>query len=302
VFVIAAVVGFKSNTWIVVAALAGHGVLDAFHGNVVENSGVPLWWPAFCGAYDLGAAGILAWLARRGLTPDRSGDHACHECPEACCSRPVVTRGRGESTQGTAAGVVVLIGLVVAAQPTPAGAQDRDYGYQVGIRSALIMGSMELSDLDPRFDDLGFDGLKGPHISGFMFLVKVRPHVRVGIETLVANSDQDATTTMSYQAAGPVVELSYGASWSVAFGLHAGGLIVNAMTRQELAPSSGASAGSFYKGSGVFVAPYVGLARRFGRSELGVFLKPVRIFGESDRGGLTDFSAQFVGVRYALGF
>ena len=87
VFVIAAVVGFKSNTWIVVAALAGHGVLDAFHGNVVENSGVPLWWPAFCGAYDLGAAGILAWLARRGLTPDRSGDHACHECPEACCPR-----------------------------------------------------------------------------------------------------------------------------------------------------------------------------------------------------------------------
>jgi hypothetical protein len=67
VFAIAAVVGFKSSAWIVVIGLAGHGVLDAVHGNVVANSGVPVWWPAFCGAYDVGAAAILAWLVRRGL-------------------------------------------------------------------------------------------------------------------------------------------------------------------------------------------------------------------------------------------
>ena len=65
VFAIAAVVGFKSSAWIVVAALAGHGVFDAFHGYVLENSGEPVWWPAFCGAYDLGAAAILAWLIQR---------------------------------------------------------------------------------------------------------------------------------------------------------------------------------------------------------------------------------------------
>ena len=65
VFVIAAVVGFKSSAWIVAAALAGHGILDALHGNVVKNSGVPVWWPAFCLAYDLGAAGSLAWLIQR---------------------------------------------------------------------------------------------------------------------------------------------------------------------------------------------------------------------------------------------
>jgi hypothetical protein len=67
-FAIAAVAGFKSSAWIVVAALAGHGVLDAFHGNVVENSGVPVWWPAFCLGFDLGAAASLAWLLKRGLT------------------------------------------------------------------------------------------------------------------------------------------------------------------------------------------------------------------------------------------
>ena len=64
-FLIAAVVGFKSSPWIVVVALAGHGVLDAFHGKVVENSGVPIWWPSFCLAYDLGAASSCAWILRR---------------------------------------------------------------------------------------------------------------------------------------------------------------------------------------------------------------------------------------------
>ena len=62
-FTIAAVAGFKWNVWIVVAGLAGHGVFDGFHGHILENSGVPAWWPAFCASYDLGAAGVLAWLA-----------------------------------------------------------------------------------------------------------------------------------------------------------------------------------------------------------------------------------------------
>jgi hypothetical protein len=64
-FLIAAVIGFKSSPWIVVGALAGHGVFDAVHGHVLENSGVPVWWPPFCLAYDLGAAGCLAWLLKR---------------------------------------------------------------------------------------------------------------------------------------------------------------------------------------------------------------------------------------------
>jgi hypothetical protein len=64
-FSIAAVVGFKSSAWIVVGGLAGHGVFDALHGNVLQNSGVPVWWPAFCLAYDLGAAGGLAWVIKR---------------------------------------------------------------------------------------------------------------------------------------------------------------------------------------------------------------------------------------------
>jgi hypothetical protein len=57
-----AVMGFKSNPWLVVVAMIGHGVFDAFHGKVFTNAGVPPWWPAFCFAYDAGAAAGLAWF------------------------------------------------------------------------------------------------------------------------------------------------------------------------------------------------------------------------------------------------
>ena len=70
-FVAAAVAGFKSTTWIVVAALAGHGIFDAVHGYVIDNAGMPAWWPAWCGAYDVGAAAGLAWLLQRGLIVSR---------------------------------------------------------------------------------------------------------------------------------------------------------------------------------------------------------------------------------------
>ena len=39
VFVIAAVVGFKSSAWMIVAGLAGHGVFDALHGYVLKTQG-----------------------------------------------------------------------------------------------------------------------------------------------------------------------------------------------------------------------------------------------------------------------
>ena len=61
VFVVAASFGFRRSPWLVVAALAAHGVLDLFHARLVANPGVPAWWPAWCLAYDVAAAGYLAW-------------------------------------------------------------------------------------------------------------------------------------------------------------------------------------------------------------------------------------------------
>jgi hypothetical protein len=60
IFVVAASLGFRRNLWLVVAALSAHAILDAFHGAVTSNPGVPSWWPAFCLAYDITAAGFLA--------------------------------------------------------------------------------------------------------------------------------------------------------------------------------------------------------------------------------------------------
>jgi hypothetical protein len=64
-FVVVAVLGFRVSLWMVVAGLAAHGAFDAVHSNVVANAGVPAWWPPFCLAYDLTAAGCLAWLSAR---------------------------------------------------------------------------------------------------------------------------------------------------------------------------------------------------------------------------------------------
>lgn len=56
----AAIVGFKRSLWLVVAALAAHGILDWLHSPMISNPGVPPWWPQFCLAYDVVAATYLA--------------------------------------------------------------------------------------------------------------------------------------------------------------------------------------------------------------------------------------------------
>ena len=65
VFAAAASIGFRKSLWLVVAGLAAHGVMDFFHGRLVSNPGVPVFWPAFCGAYDVAAAGYLSWRLAR---------------------------------------------------------------------------------------------------------------------------------------------------------------------------------------------------------------------------------------------
>lgn len=196
---------------------------------------------------------------------------------------------------------LLLISVVAAMLPTAAQAQQPDHKYEVGIRSALIVGSMNLSGLDPAFDDLAADGPEGPHMSGFFFLHRVRPHLRVGVETLVANSTQEERTTMNYQAAGPVVALSYGSTWFIAGGVHAGGLIVNAMARSGAAQPDGVESGSYFKSDGGFVAPFADVGYRFRRGEIGVFVKRVSVFGETDRSELSKFGSTFTGLRFALG-
>lgn len=64
-FSVLAIVGFKKSEWLVAVMLAGHGVLDFFHGGLVANPGVPVWWPGFCMMFDLVAGAWMAILLRR---------------------------------------------------------------------------------------------------------------------------------------------------------------------------------------------------------------------------------------------
>ena len=65
-FVLAAVLGFRRSLWWAVFGLAAHGVFDYFHAGLIDNPGVPSWWPMFCSSYDLVSAAYLAWLVRSG--------------------------------------------------------------------------------------------------------------------------------------------------------------------------------------------------------------------------------------------
>jgi hypothetical protein len=66
VFLAAAVIGFRWSLWVVVVALAAHGIFDLTHAAVISNPGVPSWWPEFCLTYDITAAAYLAWLLKSG--------------------------------------------------------------------------------------------------------------------------------------------------------------------------------------------------------------------------------------------
>lgn len=60
-----AVAGFKGNLWIVAAGLVGHGVFDFFHHLIIQNPGLPPWWPGFCMMYDVVAGALLAFILLR---------------------------------------------------------------------------------------------------------------------------------------------------------------------------------------------------------------------------------------------
>jgi hypothetical protein len=64
-FLIMAVFAFKTNLWLIVAALIGHGIFDLIHHLFIQNQGMPQWWPGFCMAFDLAAGGWFAFRLMR---------------------------------------------------------------------------------------------------------------------------------------------------------------------------------------------------------------------------------------------
>lgn len=64
VFCVLAAFGFKGNLWLVAVALIGHGIFDFVRRGLIENPGVPRWWPGFCMVFDVVFGG---WLVVRLL-------------------------------------------------------------------------------------------------------------------------------------------------------------------------------------------------------------------------------------------
>ena len=73
VFLVFTAIGFKTSLWFVVAALAGHGVFDVFHHLIIDDPGVPRFWPGFCAAFDIVAAAYLAVLLTKRPGLARTG-------------------------------------------------------------------------------------------------------------------------------------------------------------------------------------------------------------------------------------
>ena len=71
-YLVGAVLGFQRNIWLLAALLVGHGLFDAVHGFLITNPGMPAWWPAFCGSFDVVAGAYLAVRLRSGALSARS--------------------------------------------------------------------------------------------------------------------------------------------------------------------------------------------------------------------------------------
>ena len=65
-FLALGIVGFKTNLWLIAAAMVAHGMFDCIHHSLIQNPGVPSWWPGFCLAFDvLFGVWLGALLVRR---------------------------------------------------------------------------------------------------------------------------------------------------------------------------------------------------------------------------------------------
>jgi hypothetical protein len=62
-----AIFGSLRSPLLVGAAIAAHGLFDLVHHVIIQNPGVPSWWPIFCSSIDvpLGLWVMSLWHSRR---------------------------------------------------------------------------------------------------------------------------------------------------------------------------------------------------------------------------------------------
>lgn len=65
-FVAVTILAFKTTLWWIVVAFIAHGLFDIVHPLLINDPGVPRWWPGFCLTYDVVAGAYLAGLLISG--------------------------------------------------------------------------------------------------------------------------------------------------------------------------------------------------------------------------------------------
>jgi len=70
IFSVLAIVGVFRWPLLLGIGIFMHGAFDLVHGHIISNSGVPVWWPAFCASIDivLGIWVIYLVKTKKGLT------------------------------------------------------------------------------------------------------------------------------------------------------------------------------------------------------------------------------------------
>ena len=77
IFLLFAALGFRGNLWLLAVGLIGHGMFDFVHHFIIDNPGVPRWWPGFCLSFDVVFGVLLAWLLlRHPRLPDAKAPQA----------------------------------------------------------------------------------------------------------------------------------------------------------------------------------------------------------------------------------
>ncbi len=65
----AAIIGALYVPTLVGIGITAHGLFDLVHDVLIENSGVPTWWPGFCGSIDV-ALGLWVIAITRSRIPN----------------------------------------------------------------------------------------------------------------------------------------------------------------------------------------------------------------------------------------
>lgn len=170
------------------------------------------------------------------------------------------------------------------------------------MRSMLLHGTMTLSQIDPGFEDLSYHGISSAHQSSLFITKSMSANLRLGIETLAGNAEDNERTMMNFQGMGIVLDYHVGHKWFLNAGIHSGGVIVNALSNNTPVSKNRVDQGIHYKDNGIFLAPYLGAGVKYDAYEFSFLVKQLQFSGGINNSDIKAFSSLYSGLGLAMNF